>query len=154
MSRFVKIIAGVTLVLAVSGCKTPGSSSRVKDGDGNESVTPECALNDKTWAGRMGMRLVDGGGSAAIECVKLGEGLVQIGLRAGDRITALNGGAKVDSAAGFETVCTKIAKETRRRVRQWEFQVERDGQSVAVKPKAAFPGCTLFAYEDCGPLSQ
>src|SRR5262245_31666286 len=131
-STILAIIFGA-LALDLSACKTGGSSAKVRDEGGGEA--PECVVDAKTWAGRMGLRLKDGGGAAVIDCVRVGEGLNQIGLRAGDRITGLNGAAAVDSAATFEQTCTRLATDVAHRIRSWEFQIERDGGKATVKPQ-------------------
>lgn len=145
----------VLVALAVSACKTPNSGGEAKSQASlDQQAGPDCALEQGTWAGRMGFRLTDTTGGAAIECVVLGQGLHHIGLRAGDKITALNGGAGVGSSLDFERTATELAKSLQPRIMHWEFTVERGGQKVEVAPSKDYPGCALFTFDDCGPLGQ
>ncbi len=147
------------VLLLITACKTPNTDNSLKNAElktSPEFVAPEpkCALDQKTWAGRMGIRLKDGSGAAEIECVVVGEGLHHIGLKVGDKIKALNGGEKVASVTGFETAASKVAGAVTKRWRAFQFQVDRGGAEQTVKASDEYPGCSLFSYDDCGPLAQ
>ena len=144
------------IALLVS-CKTPAAADgRVKEASSDDHAGDDaCAPAESTWAGRMGMQLADDGqGGPVISCTAVGVGLVHIGLHKGDRIIALNGGTAVPSVQAFEDAAQQLASDTRNSIRQWEFTLTREGRTVTVKPPNDYPGCGVFAFDDCGPLAQ
>lgn len=150
-----KLLTFGVAMAALAACKTPNSGSQLRDDSQLGPRGASCAVGDTTWAGRMGMKLKDGGDGAIVDCVVVGEGLHHIGLKIGDKITSLNNDTKVASAAGFEQAASQVAKAGgKKRVARWEFSVVRGGQNVKVKPLPEYPGCGLYVYDDCGPLGQ
>lgn len=149
-----KVLLAIGFVLALTQCKTPGTSVTKGEGDVQDglNINQGDAQARTRWAFRMGIRFADDATVAAVVPAQFAQ---SVGIAPGDIVLALNG-QTVRNEANFEQIAQTfvgLGKAAPKWDGVWVVKIRRGAKEFDMQAHKTYD-CDPYVLVGCGPLNE